>query len=112
VQRLGERFTGFAPAVLMLLIGALLLVTAFARAGAIPHQAHDDYGALLRRHGGSMSHSAGYDAVYRQMSAHSRMLQNAYLGVSGLVLLSAGSFGIALRPARANADDGTTLRST
>jgi hypothetical protein len=83
-----------AWAVLVLLIGAVLLIVAFVQAGNIPRQAHDDFGALIQAHGGSMSHSATYPDTYRQMAAQSRLLQNAYLGLTGVALLTAGAIGV------------------
>lgn len=79
----------------MVLVGILLVVSAFIQASVIPLRAHGDYGALIVALGGSISTTEGYPSVYRQMSANRRMLQNAYLGVGGLVLLSAGCFGLA-----------------
>jgi len=81
-----------------LLVGALMVVSAFVQAGSIPQRAHDDFGALVVRQGGSLSSSPDYPTAYRQMSAASRMLQNAYLGVGGLILVAAGAFGLTLRP--------------
>ena len=81
-----------------LLLGALMVVSAFVQAGSIPQRAHDDFGALIARHGGSLSSPPEYPTAYRQMSAASRMLQNAYLGVGGLILVAAGAFGLTLGP--------------
>ena len=78
---------------LLILVGAALLLAAFVLAGGIPLAAHDDFGTLIQAQGGSLSSSATYPDTYRQVAAQSRMLQNAYLGVAGLVLLAAGVFG-------------------
>jgi hypothetical protein len=81
-------------ALIFMLVGAVLLVTAFVRAGAIPLSAHDDFGALIRAQGGSMSHSATYPDTYRLIAAQSRMLQNAYLGLAGVALVTVGAVGV------------------
>ena len=82
-------------ALLTLLVGAALLTVAYLQAGAIPFLAHDDFGALIRAQGGSMSHSAEYPSTFRQTAANVRMLQNAYLGVTGVVLVTVGALGLA-----------------
>jgi hypothetical protein len=76
------------------LVGVALILVAFTQAASIPRQAHDDFGALVQAHGGGMTHSATYPDTYRQMSANRRLLQNAYLGGSGLVLLAVGCVGL------------------
>jgi hypothetical protein len=81
-------------ALALFLIGIVLVVVAYVQAAAIPRLAHDDFGVLLQRAGGSMSHSATYPDTYRALSAQRRMLQNAYLGGGGLILLTIG--GLAL----------------
>jgi hypothetical protein len=83
----------------LFLIGIVLVVVAYLQAGSIPRLAHDDFGVLVQRVGGSMSHSATYPDTYRAMSAQRRMLQNAYLGGAGLVLMTIG--GLALLRAEA-----------
>lgn len=80
--------------VLMLVVGAVLLIVAFVQAGGIPRQAHGDFGALIQAHGGSMTHSATYPDTYRQMAAQSRLLQNAYLGLTGVALVAVGAIGV------------------
>jgi hypothetical protein len=75
-------------------VGAVLITVAFAQAALIPHRAHDDFSALLQAHGGGMTHTATYPDTYRLMSANRRMLQNIYLGGSGLVLLAVGCAGL------------------
>jgi hypothetical protein len=78
----------------MMAIGVILVVAAVLHANWIPYRAHDDFGALVRSQGGSLSHSETYPDTYRLMSAQRRMLQNAYVGVSGLVLLTVGAVGL------------------
>jgi hypothetical protein len=78
----------------LFLIGLVLVVVAYAQAAGIPLRAHDDFSRLVQRAGGSMSHSATYPDTYRAMSAQVRMLQNAYLGGGGLILMVLG--GVAL----------------
>jgi hypothetical protein len=81
-------------AMALFLIGIVLVVVAYVQAASIPRRAHDDFGHLIRQLGGSMSHSANYDSTYRVMSAQRRMLQNAYVGGGGLILMTIG--GLAL----------------
>ena len=38
--------------------------------------------------------------TYRQIAAQSRMLQNAYLGLTGVALVTVGAFGVAVAGAR------------
>lgn len=76
-----------------LVIGAALIVVAMLTASTIPRQAHRDFDALVQYYGG-LTHTPNYPEVYRRMSADRRFVQNGYLGVSGLVLLSAGAFGM------------------
>lgn len=79
---------------LLLLVGAVLLIVAFVQAGAIPGLAHRDFGDLIVSQGGSMSHSPTYPDTFRQFAAHSRMLQNAYLGFTGVALVTVGAVGV------------------
>jgi hypothetical protein len=79
----------------LLALGALLVVVAFFAAGLIPQQAHRDFDRLVQSMGGGMSHTPNYPDVYRQMSANRRLLQNAYVGGSGLILLAVGASGVA-----------------
>lgn len=81
-------------ALLALAVGAALVIAAYLQAGAIPFAAHDDFGVLIRSQGGSMSHSPTYPDTFRQTAAHVRMLQNAYLGVTGILLVAIGAFGL------------------
>lgn len=80
--------------VLVLLVGAVLVLVAIVRAGSIPRLAHADFGELIVSQGGSMSHSATYPDTYRQFAAHARMLQNAYLGLTGVALVTVGAVGV------------------
>jgi hypothetical protein len=74
-------------------VGTMLVVVAFLSASAIPRQAHRDFDALVQSYGG-LAHTANYPDVYRRMSADRRLVQNGYIGVSGLVVLAAGAFGM------------------
>jgi hypothetical protein len=80
-------------ALLLMLVGVVLVAAAFVRAGDIPLAAHDDFGVLIRAQGGSMSHSSTYPDTYRTIAAQSRMLQNAYLGLTGVALVTVGAIG-------------------
>lgn len=93
MQRPAFPLTRVRAAVLLMLLGAALLITAFVRAGGIPLAAHDDFGTLIRAQGGSMSSSATYPDTYRLIAAQSRMLQNAYLGLTGVALVTVGASG-------------------
>jgi hypothetical protein len=78
-----------------LALGAMLVLVAFLSASAIPHQAHRDFDALVQSYGArGLTHTPNYPDVYRRMSADRRLVQNGYIGVSGLVLLAAGAFGM------------------
>ncbi len=96
MQRLALSLTRVPVALGFMLVGAILLVTAFVRAGTIPPAAHHDFGALIRAHVGSvsMSHSPTYPDTYRLIAAQSRMLQNAYLGLTGVALVTVGAIGV------------------
>ena len=94
MQRTTATLARASWAVLVLLAGAVLLIVACVQAGDIPRQAHDDFGALIQAHGGSMSHSATYPDTYRQIAAQSRLLQNAYLGLTGVALVTVGAIGV------------------
>jgi len=50
--------------------------------------------ALIGARGGSMSHSATYPDTYRLIAAQSRMLQNAYLGLTGVASVTVGAIGV------------------
>lgn len=78
-------------ALVSLVIGAILIGVAYVQAGAIPFLAHDDFGALVRAQGGSLSSPPEYPSMFRQVAAAARMLQNAYLGVTGVVLVTIGA---------------------
>ena len=93
MQRPASPVTRVRAALLLVLVGAVLLVIAFVRAGGIPLAAHADFGALIRAQGGTISHSATYPDTYRLIAAQSRMLQNAYLGLTGVALVAVGAYG-------------------
>ena len=93
MQRPAFRVTRVRASLVLILVGAVLLVSAFVRVPGIPLAAHDDFGALIRAQGGSMSHSGTYPDTYRTIAAQSRMLQNAYLGFTGLALVTVGAIG-------------------
>jgi hypothetical protein len=87
--------SAFRLSAVFFVVGAVLIAVAFTQAALIPHRAHDDFSALIQAHGGGMTHTATYPDTYRVMSANRRMLQNVYLGGSGLVLLAVGCAGLA-----------------
>ena len=94
MQRPPSRLDRVPWAVLVLLVAAVLVLVAVARAGAIPRRAHDDFGALIRADEGSMSHSATYPGTCRHMAAQSSMLQRAFLGLTGVALVTVGAVGV------------------
>lgn len=94
MQRPRSRLNRVLWPTFVLLVGAVFLIVAFVQAGGIPRRAHDDFSALVRAHGGSMSHSPTYPETYRLMAAQSRMLQNAYLGLTGVGLVTVGAIGV------------------
>ncbi len=79
---------------ILLLVGVALLIVAFVQVAAIPRLAHADFGQLISSQGGAMSHSPTYPDTFRQIAAQSRMLQNAYLGLTGLALATVGAIGV------------------
>lgn len=93
MQRPAFRLTRVHASLILMLVGAVLLISAFVRVPGIPLAAHDDFGVLVRSLGGSMSHSGTYPDTYRTFAAQSRMLQNAYLGFTGVALVTVGAFG-------------------
>jgi hypothetical protein len=96
VQRPASALTRAPWPAVFLLAGALLLLVAIVQAGTIPRAANDDYGALMRAQGGSAAHFPTHPDAYRQIAAQSRMLQNAYLGLTGVALVTVGAFGVAV----------------
>lgn len=60
-------------------------------AGAAPRRAHDAFGELVASQFGSMTHSATYPDVYRQFSAHARLVQSLLVGGTGIVLVGVGT---------------------
>jgi hypothetical protein len=112
MRPLSRWFGPTTVAAALLAAGALLMLVAYLQASTIPLQAHDDYGVLIRAQGGSLSHSANYPDVYRQLSANRRMLQNVYLGGAGLVLVGAGSYGLVLRRPVPAGRDAASPRTT
>jgi hypothetical protein len=96
----------FRSSAVFFVAGAVLIAIAFTQAALIPHRAHDDFSALIQAHGGGMTHTATYPDTYRLMSANRRMLQNVYLGASGLVLLAVGCTGLTRSFAPRSAEAG------
>jgi len=75
-------------------LGALLVVGAILSAVRIPEDAHNEFGQLLQSRGGSLTHGPEYPEAYRRICAQRRMLQNAYVGIAGLMLLAFGLWGM------------------
>ena len=75
-------------------LGAVLVVVAFASAGAAPQRAHADFSELVVAQGGSMTHSATYPDTFRQFAAHARLLQSLLVGGTGIVLVAIGSAAV------------------
>jgi hypothetical protein len=69
-------------------IGLLLITFAYWHANSIPQDAVNDSSAWVRATGGSTS--PGFSETYMRMSANRRILQNAYIGGSGMALLVIG----------------------
>ncbi|MGH7213385.1 MAG: hypothetical protein ACREIT_01190 [Tepidisphaeraceae bacterium] len=86
-------------AVVLAIAGAALLFQAHQTAAEIPSEADKDFGEFVRAAGGTLSSTPGFPDAFKQMHAERRMLQNSYIGGSGLVLLAAGAFGLII-PAR------------
>jgi len=71
-------------------IGIGLLVLAWVLAAFIPSQANEDLASFNQVPGSGLSQSANFPEMYKQMSANCRMLQNFYIGATGLICLGAG----------------------
>ncbi len=79
--------------------GIILIAIAFINASFIPEQAEQDLRQRVQQEVAQTGRSAilpEESIFYRQIRAHSRMLQNSYLGATGIVLLAAGAFGMVL----------------
>lgn len=79
--------------------GILLIAISFINASFIPEQAEQDLRERVQQEVKQTGRSAillEESIFYRQIRAHSRMLQNSYLGATGIVLLAAGAFGMVL----------------
>ena len=71
-------------------IGIGLVILAWVSAAGIPKAAHKDFDHLVRSVGGRMSHTPNFPDAFKQMSANRRILQNFYVGASGLICLTIG----------------------
>jgi hypothetical protein len=77
---------------LLTLVGAALLVFAWASAANIPNAADNDYTefAVAASVKGAHTSTANFPDAFKQMSAQRRMLQNFYVGAAALICLAAG----------------------
>lgn len=84
-------------ATLLVVLGAGLSIFAFHAAKQIPSLAEADFNtfavAKIKADGGFWSHAPGVPESIKQMDVDRRLLQNGYIGASGLVLLATGTFG-------------------
>jgi len=83
---------------IVLAAGVALLGFAFAQAAGIPEAACDDLSD--RERSKFVGGNPGFGNAYIQMSANRRLLQNAYLGGFGLLLSTAGCFGLIIADRR------------
>lgn len=72
------------------IFGTILIVLAWLSTMGIPKETHKEVMRLITDTGGNTSAVQQNYAPYSQIVANSRMLQNAYVGVAGLLLLAAG----------------------
>ncbi|MBA2750038.1 MAG: hypothetical protein H0U45_15245 [Tatlockia sp.] len=96
-----QRLRGLSLNYILAGVGILLVAIAFIRAPFIPQQAEQDYQQKMQKEFERAGHSSieiepGEPIFYQQVSANSRMLQNGYLGATGIVMLAAGAFGAVL----------------
>jgi len=79
---------------MLIVVGVLLLAIAFLTASRIPLEANRDLSALHDQHargrGWVTSLQYNKDNVYIQAHGHRRLLQNFYMGASGLICLYVG----------------------
>jgi hypothetical protein len=94
----GAQLKQLVTSIALAVAGAAFLLLAHQTAAAIPSEADKDFIEYVRANGGLTS--PGFPDAFRQMHAERRMLQNSYVGGSGLVLLAAGSFGLVISARR------------
>lgn len=85
-----------SKSIILIIVGVILIGIAFLTASSIPHGAYKD----LLSNGEAVSHDGGFIGVpldtmerenlFMQTHAHRRLLQNFYLGASGLICLAVG----------------------
>jgi hypothetical protein len=88
----------------LVVIGAVLVLLAYFSTAGIPSAARDDFAKLLKDSGGSLSHTPTFPDTFMQMGHQRRMIQNFYLGASGLVFLFVGLQALC-RQKRSSQDD-------
>jgi len=75
--------------IVLLITGIILIMLAFLKASSIPLDANKDFRRLYSK--GSLSWSTKEsEYIYVQASEHRRLLQNFYIGASGLICLLIG----------------------
>jgi hypothetical protein len=90
-------------AIILAFCGVGLLMFAYQGATQIPELVEKDFGAYVRAAGGTLSSTPNFPDAFKQMHVERRLLQNGYIGGSGLVLLAAGAFGCVLQGKRREA---------
>ena len=80
-----------AYASVMVICGVLVLAWAFYSAQDIPMKARADFYEYAKS---NPLNSPGFPEAFMQMQTQRRLLQNFYLGATGLILLLAGTRGL------------------
>jgi hypothetical protein len=82
-----------AKSIILIIVGVILLGIAFLTAGTIPGEMHRDLisnGELLQKNQGINLFTLENEISFMETHAHRRLLQNFYLGASGLICLAVG----------------------
>ena len=75
--------------IVLLVVGAFLIIVAFGTASSIPLEANKDFNRLISKSRLDWSTKES-EYIYVQGSEHRRLLQNFYLGASGLICVFTG----------------------
>ena len=75
--------------IILLIIGVMLIILAFIKASSIPLEANKDFNRLASKDKLDWSTKES-EYIYVQASEHRRLLQNFYVGATGLICLFIG----------------------
>ena len=94
--------------IIFCIAGIVLIVIAYVVSSSIPEAADQEFDALVSARGGQMSGAAGFQEAYKQRVSDYQLLQDGLVGGAGLVLLMAGTMGLAVCASRAAPVDGAS----